>query len=179
MRGKPGYGHCSAHQFLEGGCKDKANCHYWHMRPIQEGRFKHIRCPDTGKAPCPKFAKTGKCGAEGCQLAHIKVEGAMTKHFQPRSKGKSGVRGRVPDPKLTLNTVRVPNPDLALITVKEVDDPDPEKSVSHDDDAVSVLDAFIMGGSNEVIENDPEIETLVDECFEKSGVKMNLYFWHE
>ena len=39
VRGKPGYGHCSAHQFLEEGCKDRATCPYWHM-PNQEGRFK-------------------------------------------------------------------------------------------------------------------------------------------
>ena len=183
MRGKQGYGHCSAHQFSEGGCKDKANCHYWHM-PNQEGRFRHIKCPETGKAPCPKFAKTGKCGVEGCELAHIKVEGAMPKHFTPRSKGQSRVR------------VRVDNPSETLPTVNVVEDPDLDEGVSDDDDDESVLERFVMhdmnrssendGGDDEIMmRNDEKHDDLKNEFSEKHGVKINFYIinlfysWHD
>ena len=83
VRGKEGYGHCIAHQFFVGWCKNKVNCHYWHV-PNQEGCFVHVKCPETGRAPCPKFAKTGACGDKECKLAHIKEEEAKPKHYTHR-----------------------------------------------------------------------------------------------
>ena len=177
VRGKQGYGHCSDHQFKVGGCKDKASCPFWHM-PNQEGRFVHIKCPDTGKAPCPKFAKTGKCDKQGCELAHMEVEGAKPKHYTPRSKGQSRVR------------VRVDNSSDILPTINVVEDPDLNEGGSDEDDE-SVLESFVMhdmngssendGGDDEIMmSNDEKHDDLKNEFSEKHGVKIKLnnsLFW--
>ena len=167
MRGWQGYGHCIPHQFFAGGCKDKASCRYWHM-PNQEGRFVSVKCPKTGKAPCPMFAKTGKCEKKECELAHMEVEGAKPKNYTPRFKGQRRVR------------VRVHNPIETLPTVNVVDDPDPDVS---DEGGKSVLEGYVMGDMSDVgvydernddgvMRTDENHENLKSEFLEKSGVKI-------
>ena len=167
VRGWQGYGHCIAHQFFAGGCKDKASCRYWHM-PNQEGRFVSVKCPKTGKAPCPMFAKTGKCEKKDCELAHMEVEGAKPKNYIPRFKGQRRVR------------VRVHNPIETLPTVNVVDDPDPDVS---DEGDKSVLEGYVMGDTSDVgvydernddgvMRTDENHENLKSEFLEKSGVKI-------